>query len=504
MNANFQHRSSDAMNRPRSRRIVSRLFALALPLAAAGMAAVWLLDARTPSNAVSYETITATKGTIRRIVSTSGPVRALVTISIGSQLSGQIETVEVDFNSEVQPGDVLARLDARTFEAKAAQAKADLAAAEAALANQTAALQRAEAVLKNAERTIARQKSLASKGFAAQATLDAAIRDEDVAKADIAVARAQIETAKATIAQRKAALEAALVDVDRTVIRSPINGTVISRTVDPGQTVAASLQAPELFQIAQDLSRIRIEAQVNEADVGAVSEGNPVTFSVDAYPDREFQGRVTQVRLAATEINNVVTYTVIIEAKNEDRRLFPGMTANVRIESARRDNVLRVPNDVFRFRPREAAGAEPRSEQPAERAQRMAERLTSEFGLDPKQSEMLKEAVLAVSQEMRSTTASAGMMTPAFDPGAFRLLLVSRIEQSLLSTFNEDQRKQFERWRSGKEGTRIATVWRLNAAGGIERVNIRAGLADDQFTEVTGGDLAEGDKIVVRARESNR
>ena len=267
------------------------LFTLAVPLAGLALAATWMLGLGTGRAALVYDTVEATRGTLRKVVTTSGPVRALVTVSIGSELSGKVRDVTVDFNSEVKAGDLLARIDAKTFESRVAQAKADLAAARASLLNQEAGLQKAEAVLKQAERTIERQKTLAARGISAQAALDTALRDTEVAAAEIAVARAQIENAKAQVAQRQAQLDQAQIDLDRTRILSPIDGTVISRTVDPGQTVAASLQAPELFKIAQDLRRIRIEAQVNEADVGVVAEGNDVVFSVDAYPERQFEGR---------------------------------------------------------------------------------------------------------------------------------------------------------------------------------------------------------------------
>ena len=276
--------------------------------------------------------------------------------------------------------------------------------AEAALTNQEAALLKAEAVEKLAERNVERQPSLAQKGFAAQSALDTATRDSEVAMADIAVSKAQIESAQATIKQRQAALDQAEIDLERAEIRSPIEGTVISRTVDPGQTVAASLQAPELFKIAQDLSRMRIEAQVNEADVGAVAEGNTATFTVDAYPDRQFEGQVTQVRLAATELNSVVTYTVIIEAENDGRKLFPGMTANVVIVSAKRDGVLRVANDAFRFKPRvgETGSIGGQGGQGGgDRSQRMVERLKTELELTDAQEDAVKEALEKLGQEMR-------------------------------------------------------------------------------------------------------
>ena len=484
---------------------LSRLFTLAIPVALAAAVAAYFLNLGQPAQPrLAYETAVVETGTIRRIVSTSGPVRALVTVSVGSYLSGPVDTVNVDFNSEVQPGDVLAKLDRRTFAAKVAEAEANLLAAKAALTNQKAALIKAEAVLLNSERTIERQRSLAQKKFASEQSLDNAIRDRDVARAEIAVVKSLIETADAQIVQRQAVLDSARVDLERSEIKSPIAGTVISRSVDPGQTVASSFQAPELFKIAQDLSRIRIEAQVNEADVGSIAEGNPVTFTVDAYPDREFEGRVTQIRLAATEINNVVTYTVIIEAKNEDRRLFPGMTANVRIESARRDGVLRISNDALRFRPRgEQAASDGRGNGGGDRSARTVERLKGELALTDEQAEKLKAEVQAIGAEARAE-AQGGSFGARPDPAAFRMKLNMRIEQVIVPTMSEEQRKTYERWKKGRESTRSAALWALDAAGQPERRMARIGLADDQFTELVGGDLKEGDKLIVRVREAKK
>ncbi len=483
-------------------KLTGRLFTLAIPLALVGLVAAWVITAaEREGTGLVYDTATVAKGPIRKIVSTSGPVRALVTVSVGSQLSGQIEEVRTDFNAEVAPGDILATIDDKTFAARVAQAKADLAAAEAALANQTASKVKALAVLKAAERTTVRQEALAAKGFAAQAALDTAIRDADVARADITVAEAQMASAKATIEQRKAALNQAEIDLERTLIRSPIEGTVISRTVDPGQTVAASLQAPELFKIAQDLSSIRIEAQVSEADVGAVAEGNPVSFTVDAYPERQFEGRVTQVRLAATELNNVVTYTVIVEASNEDRKLFPGMTANVSIESAKREDVLRVVNDAFRFKPR--AGTAEESERRgdgANRNGRMIERLKTEIGLTEAQEAAVNEALEKLSADERESTQGRLISGPA-DPSARRQRVASRVDQALSPLLSDEQRPRYEQWKKDRDIVRTATLWVLGADGTPERRFVRTGLADDQFTEVLGG-VKEGEIVVLRAREA--
>lgn len=501
------------------------LFTLAVPVAGLAVAAWWLpsmVGGGGPS--LTYDTAEVTRGSIRKIVSTSGPVRAVVTVSVGSQLSGQIETLKADFNSEVKAGDEMATIDDKTFVSKVAQAKADLAAARAMLTNQEAALTKAQAVRTSAERLVTRQEALAAKGVAAQATLDNAQRDRDVAEADIAVARAQIENAKATILQREAQLAQAQIDLDRTRIRSPINGTVISRTIDVGQTVAASLQAPELFKIAQDLRHIRIEAQVNEADVGAVREGNLVEFTVDSYPERTFTGKVTQVRLAATELNNVVTYTVIIEAANDDRKLFPGMTANAQVESLRKDGALRIPTDVLRFKPREGAATVTASTQRGERQQQMVERLKGTLQLTDAQVQRLSQELKAVFAARPANGPSGG--TAAGSPfggrraaapsatgtgdGAGGGRVMQQVEQIVASVITDDQRPAFEKWkaervaRPARNGARPVTVWVLNAEQMLEPRQVRIGASDDQFAEVLGGGLKEGDRVVLRARDATK
>ena len=506
-----------------TRRLRYVLFTLAVPVAALVGAIVWMPQLFTSSDtSLVYDTTDVSRGSIRRLVSTSGPVRALITVQVGSQLSGQIVELKADFNTEVKPGDVMAVLDDKTFVARVAQAKADLAAAEAQVLNQEAALQRAEAVQRQAERAIARQQQLATRGVTAQAAVDTATRDSEVALAEIAVAKAQLATARATLAQRAAQLEQAQIDLDRTRVRSPIDGTVISRTIDIGQTVAASLQAPELFKIAQDLRRIRIEAQVNEADVGAVQEGNSVEFTVDAYPERKFQGRVTQMRLAATELQNVVTYTVIIEAANEDRRLFPGMTANAQIETDRRDDVLRVPNEVLRFKPRDrqaTAQTGPAGGQQGngERGQRLLQQLREELKLTDAQAEAVNAGMKAYFAKVRAErqaqqgqgggAPAGGPFAPPQQPqqadGAGRARMVAEVERILGPTLTEEQRPLLDRWKKGREATRTGTVWVL-AGHDIESRSVRLGIADDQVTEIVGGQLKAGDKVVTRAREAKK
>jgi HlyD family secretion protein len=466
------------------------------------------------SGAYVYETADLSYGPIRKFVTTSGPVRALVTVSVGSQLSGQINELKADFNTEVKAGDELAVIDDKSFVAKVAQSRADLTVATAMLANQDAALLKAEAIERNAERLMGRQQTLASKGIAATATLDNATRDAEVARADVAVAKAQLENAKAVITQRQAQLAQAEIDLERTRIRSPIDGTVIARTVDVGQTVAASLQAPELFKIAQDLRRIRIEAQVSEADVGAVTEGNPVEFRVDAYPERRFQGRVAQVRLGGTELNNVVTYTVMIEAANDNRILLPGMTAEASIESAKVDRALRLPLDALRFKLRGAALPASSRNLVQQQLDRELERVKSELALTAEQAARIAAMLKGASAEQEKQTGpgsalASGSTRPALD-GETGARAMQRLTQAVASVVTDAQRSAFEAWKARREaaaGRRSrydVTVWVLNAAGGLEGRQLDLGLVDSYFAEALGDVLQEGDKVVLRARPPAR
>ena len=478
------------------------LVTVGLPIALAATGIAWKMGwgLGTKSDAaVAYDSVEASHGEIRRLVNTSGPVRAVVTVSVGSQLSGRIDKLSVDFNSEVKEGDLLARLEDKTFAARVAQARADLVAAQAGLTNQQAARAKAEAVLRNAKRLLERQETLATKGVASTATLDNAVID------------AQIENAKATISQREASLLVAQLDLDRSEIRSPIDGTVISRTVDIGQTVAASLQAPELFKIAQDLRRIQIEAQVNEADVGAIKEGNPVEFTVDAFPDERFDGKVTQVRLAATELQSVVTYTVIIEAANDDRRLFPGMTANVQIETAKKRGILRISNDSLRFKPRDQA-IEQRQQgtsQAADRGKRVIDQLKSTLKLNDEQVAAASEAMRKAAAERVARRQGDGPQSdaPPVDNAesgdrTARNRFMERIEAAIEPTLSAEQKVLLERWQKTRKSARMGTVWVLGSEGKLERRMVRLGINDEQHAEVLGGGLKAGDKVITRTRQT--
>jgi HlyD family secretion protein len=281
------------------------------------------------------------------VVSATGDVSAVVTVNVGSQISGTIYRLHVDFNSPVKKDQVLAEIDPRLFQAALERAVAGLAAADADVA-------KAEAALADARRTEKRSLELASKQLVAQADTDAAVAAREGADA-------ALKGAKARVLQARADRDTAVTNLQLCKIRSPIDGIVISRSIDVGQTVAASLQTPTLFLIANDLTRMQILANVDEADVGKVKEGLTARFTVDAFPGEPFEGRIREVRQAPNTIQNVVTYAAVIDAANPERKLRQGMTASVTIVTDQRAEALRVPNAALRYRP---AGEEGGSERP--------------------------------------------------------------------------------------------------------------------------------------------
>jgi HlyD family secretion protein len=277
------------------------------------------------------------RGDIVEQVSATGTIEALTTVSVGTQVSGTIQALYADFNSVVRRGHVLARLDPALFQTQVEQARANVAKAEADV-------QRLQVALDAGRIALDRARRLAEKQVLAAADLD-------TAEVTVRSAEAQVTSAEAAVAQARASLKQAEVNLANTVITAPIDGIVVSRSVDEGQTVAASMQAPTLFTLAADLSRMRVNANLDESDIGRVAAGQAVTFHVDAYPDKAFRGSVAQVRLQPTVSQNVVTYVTVIDVSNPNLELKPGMTATVAIEIARRDGVLQVPSAALRVRP---------------------------------------------------------------------------------------------------------------------------------------------------------
>ena len=292
--------------------------------------------------AARYRTEPASRGALVADVTATGTVNPVTTVQVGTYVSGPVQAIYADFNSHVTKGQLVAKIDPRPFELRVQQA-------EATLANARAKVEKARADVKYKTVNLARNKQLRAEGIVAQDLIDITASSVEQARADLALAEAEVR-------QDEAALAEARVNLEYTSIISPVEGVVVSRSVDVGQTVAASFQTPTLFLIAGDMTKMQVDANVSESDIGTVHEGETVRFTVDAYPDRTFDGRVKQVRNAPQNVQNVITYDVVIGADNQDLALRPGMTANVSIETGRRDDALRVPAAALRFHPRIAGG----------------------------------------------------------------------------------------------------------------------------------------------------
>jgi len=371
---------------------------------------VWVVGFRGKEAAPRYRTARVDVGNITQTVTATGTLSAVTTVKVGSVVSGNVAALHADFNKQVKKGELLAELDPAPFQAKVEQTQA--------------ALQKAEVDQRNAEIGLKRQTALKAEGLAPEADYDQA--------------KANFDGAKATVAQSRATLEQAQTDLRNSRITAPIDGVVVDREYDVGQSVAASFQAPTIFTIAQDLTKMQVSADVSESDIGMCKVGQSVRFTVDAYPDQTFRGKISQIRLNATVNQNVVTYPVIIEVPNPDQALRPNMTANVIIDVAVVRDVLRVPNSALRWRPEEGAAAS-----------------------------------TAEDRAARSASGERG-------PGAAM--------------------KQFDRTSGAKKARKPGqTVYEIASSGqGTPKpIEIRTGITDGRFTQVTGGDLAKDTTIVV-------
>lgn len=356
---------------------------ITLPLlAAAGAFVAWRALRPAAETGPRYRVAAVERGDIVRTVSATGTISAVSTVEVGSQVSGNILRLHADYNDPVTAGQLVAEIDPATYQARVVQAEGDLASAEALLELKQIAFTRAEQLL-------ARQL---------------------VAQSDHDQARAELRQQEAAVKIKSASLESAKLDLEHTRIYSPIDGVVISRSVDVGQTVQASYSAPELFNIAQDLRQMQIAANVSEADIGDVEPGQPVSFTVDAFPGRAFRAEVKQVRKNSTTTSNVVTYTTIITVDNADLKLLPGMTASVVITTARRENVLRVANGALRFNPPASAVVRHSGENPPARDARLAYELAAPPGPDGRGSgELVPVAVRAGLSDTTHTEILSGL-----------------------------------------------------------------------------------------------
>lgn len=361
-----------------------KLAAIAVGVLALSGGGYWWYTQKQAASDVQYRTSKIERGSLQASVSASGAVNPVTQVSVGTQVSGQIKELYVDFNSEVKAGQLIALIDPETFEYRVRSAQADLDStraqvltAQANVASSNAQLSRAKLDLTEAQRDLERQQTLVDKQFVTQSVADKARalvgnlgESVKVAEAQMAVTNAQVKSAQASVAQRESSLAQARIDLARTKITSPVNGIVIKRSIEKGQTVAASLSSPELFVIAQNLQDMQVDASIDESDVGKIRTGQKATFTVDAFAGQTFEGEVRQVRKAAQTVANVVTYTAVIGFSNNGGRLLPGMTANVRVITEARENVLKVANAALRMKiagvePAPAAGAAPTGAPPA-------------------------------------------------------------------------------------------------------------------------------------------
>ena len=468
------------------------------------------------SGAPEYRLAKVERGNVTSVVSASGTLNAVTTVLVGSQISGQIKELLVDFNSAVKKGQLLARIDPETYEIRVRQAEADLEAARTAHVQKQsdAAAQRSQALrakitYDDAKRDLDRKQSLVEKGFISGAEVDKAKFTESgmaeaihTAEAQVKSAEAQVANAAAVIKQREAALASARNDLAKTTIMAPVDGVVISRQVDAGQTVAASLNTPTLFTIARDLREMQVEVAIDESDIGKIRQDQRVTFTVDAFSGRTFDGRVRQIRKAAQTVQNVVTYTVVVETPNPSLLLVPGMTANVRIIADSRENVLKVPNAALRWRPLGAAAAK---DDPApasaagpggggDPAARRA-RLVADLKLDASQQARLDE----IFAESRGKFAELREV-PEADRRTRGERLRAEVRQKINAMLNADQQKLYAEIVAGETGRVVSGSGRVyvpGADGKPAEVRLRLGLTDGNSTEVVSGDVKEGTDVIV-------
>jgi HlyD family secretion protein len=403
------------------------------------------------------------RGDIRDVVEATGTINAVTTVQVGSQVSGTISKLYADFNSRVKKGEVIAQIDPALFQGALLQAKADYANAKANLVAAQANLEKAKAAAAQTRADYQRNLGLAQQGIISQQQLDLAKANADTNDAAVSATAAAVTQAAAQEQQKAAAVTVAQTNRNYTTIHAPIDGTVVARSVDVGQTVAASLQAPTLFTIAQDLTKMQVYAATDESDVGMIRTGQNVTFKVDAFPKDVFAGRVSQIRLNATTVQNVVTYNTIIDFDNPELKLFPGMTAYITIPVASADNVLRVPNGALRYKPDLTA--------------EQIRGLYQKYGLSSSQP----------AQAGQAAQAEGG-------PGA--------------------SGKQWRARAAGSEGggaasgqqrpprMDVSVVWKLRPDKTLEPVRIRTGITDHTVTEVAQvlkGELNQGDELVTGA-----
>jgi HlyD family secretion protein len=522
-----------------------RLIPVLLVIAVAGAGTWAYLSTRSAGSTPKFRTAKVERGALTATVSATGSLNAVVTVQVGSQISGQVKQLFADFNSRVEKGQLVARIDPEIFEAKVNQAQAEVESARAMVLNQQAALEKTRAdvetaragvanakantakarvAVADATRDLERKLDLYRKELIARSERDSAetARDSAVAQleANVAqersteamvgaalassrVAEAQLQAARATLKQKEAALAQARVDLAHTHIRAPVDGVVVSRSVDVGQTVAASLQAPVLFTIAQDLTKMQVDTNVDEADVGRMQIGQRVSFSVDAFPTQTFEGEVREIRKAPQVIQNVVTYNVVVNVANPDQRLLPGMTANVRIVTSSKPSVLKVANAALRFRPpgvEPEASAQRGAAPPAggggqQSLEATRERLVKGLQLTDEQQRRLDPILEASRDQIR---ALGGQNLPEEQRRQRGQKIREAAQTRIRELLTPEQRAKYDTLiaSQGGRGASAGRVWVLGGDGKPKPITVQLGITDGSSTEVVSGDLPEGAEVL--------
>ena len=503
-----------------------RIIIVVVILALLGAGAFYYFRDKGGDIEAAYRLGEVTKGPMEVLVSSTGKVHPVMIVDVGSQVSGQVSEVLVDYNSLVSKDEVIARLDPAPFEARLEVAEADLAQAKASVTMQNASLEQlkadlvgARAAFKELEQDLERQSSLLKRKVVSQSIVDRAVasRDQSGARIDSLLAqqkrqRAQIRTTEAQVLSRAAGLRERKTELDNTIIRSPVNGVVINRAADPGQTVAASLQAPVLFTIAQDLREIHLKVSVDEADIGRVREGQKVRFTVDAYPERTYTGQVIQIRKQPVEVSNVVTYVIIVSTRNDDDTLLPGMTANVELVIGERADAIQVPSSALRFTPRGievpsagggggsggggGQGGQGQGGSGGGGMRGMMQQLNENLNLNAEQQETARAIFMEMGQSIRGLR-EGGMEADQMGPAIAQLR--RQMTQKLEALFDPEQKRLYHQLTAEAAAPRgvRGRVWTVGPEGSPVPANVMIGISDGSRTEILRGEIEPGDQVIV-------
>src|SRR5881397_3944454 len=520
---------------------VKRIWVLVLVglFAGAGVVGYFLVQGR--GSTPKYRVARVERGPLTAVVAANGTLNSVVSVQVGTQVSGQIQKLLVDFNSVVRKDQVIAQIDPEIFEAKVNQARADVESTQATVVTQEAQVERARADIENARAAHAEARAQTAKAQVAvmdtkrdldrkteldrreliaksdldssQAAYDSAAAQLDSAKAReqslaaaIGSAQAQLRVTAATLDSARAQVKQAQAALEHTTIRAPVDGVVVSRAVDVGQTVAASLQAPTLFTIAQDLTKMQVETSVVEADIGRIKVGDRAVFTVDAFPTAKFTGQVVQIRQAAQTVQNVVTYTVVVAVANPEGRLMPGMTANVKVIVAEKASVLKAPNAALRFRPTgvEVGTAASPAERPAVSAdsdgastqETTRERLVRELKLSDGQAGQL-DRILGDGRDQRRVIRDAALPEPERKVRSHEVREATRAR--IREILTPDQRTRYDAIAAATTTPADGVpgrVWILGPDGRPTPIAVSLGLSDGAATEVLQGELKEGYEVI--------